>query len=86
VAGPFLEALAAGLEGLPPPPKSTQALGDAWIAAGSTVVLAVPSALIHEETNFLLNPAHPDFSKITILPKQTFAFADRIARLIDPAP
>jgi RES domain-containing protein len=69
-----------------PPPKSTQALGDAWIGAGSTVVLAVPSALIHEEINFLLNPAHPDFSKITILPKQTFAFADRIARFVDPAP
>jgi RES domain-containing protein len=29
-------------------------------------VLSVPSAIVPEERNYLLNPAHPEFSRITI--------------------
>jgi len=39
----------------------TQALGDAWLAAGSSVGLLVPSAIGPSEHNCLLNPAHPQF-------------------------
>ena len=40
----------------------TQALGDAWLAAGTSVGLFVPSAIVSAELNCLLNPAHPRFS------------------------
>lgn len=68
-----------------PPSDSTQKIGDAWVGAGETAVLAVPSALIPEETNFLLNPAHPDFKRIVVHPCEAFAYSPRVARLIEPA-
>jgi len=67
-----------------PPTALTQAIGDAWVLSGETAILAVPSVLIPEETNFLLNPAHPDFSKIVIHPPDPFVFDLRVARLHNP--
>ena len=67
-----------------PPPVSTQAIGDKWVRGGTSPVLAVPSVLIPEETNYLLNPAHPDFRKVKIGAPQPFDFDYRIARLIEP--
>jgi RES domain-containing protein len=42
-----------------------QKLGADWIASGRSAVLAVPSVVVPAESNFLLNPSHPDFSRIT---------------------
>jgi RES domain-containing protein len=67
-----------------PVPGSTQRIGDAWVAAAKTAILAVPSVLYPEETNFVLNPAHPDFSKIRISAAEPFAFDPRMARLVEP--
>lgn len=67
-----------------PPPATTQAIGDKWVRGNISAVLAVPSVLIPEETNFLLNPAHPDFRKVSIGAPQSFDFDYRIARLIEP--
>lgn len=47
-----------------PPPSSTKALGTAWAEKGNSAVLLVPSAIIPEEHNLVLNPRHPDFRKI----------------------
>ena len=63
---------------------STQRIGDAWIAAAKTAILAVPSALYPEETNYVLNPSHPDFIKIEITSAEPFAFDPRMARLAEP--
>jgi RES domain-containing protein len=63
----------------PPPPELAQ-IGDAWVKAAQSAVLAVPSAIIEEETNFLLNPAHPDFSKIRIGEPQDFEFDQRLTK------
>ena len=41
-------------------------LGDQWLRSGSSAVLLVPSAVIPEESNYLLNPAHADFHHIKI--------------------
>ena len=43
-----------------------QALGSAWAERRSSAVLAVPSAVIPAETNYLLNPLHPAFARISI--------------------
>ena len=67
-----------------PPSTSTQTIGDEWAASGRTAILAVPSAIIAEEINYLLNPVHPDFKKIAISPHEPFAFEARIARLQEP--
>ena len=44
-----------------PPGPATMQLGDQWIREEHSVVLAVPSAILPAERNFLLNPAHPTF-------------------------
>jgi RES domain-containing protein len=45
--------------------ETLQALGAQWLRDSSTCVLAVPSAVVHAELNYLINPAHPDFAKIS---------------------
>jgi RES domain-containing protein len=47
-----------------PTPETVQAIGTAWVRKGQTAILSVPSVIISEERNYLLNPAHPDFPKI----------------------
>jgi RES domain-containing protein len=56
----------------------TQAFGDRWLREGLKPVLKVPSALIPEESNYLLNPAHPKFSQIEIGEPEGFAFDPRL--------
>lgn len=52
--------------------EQTQAIGTAWAQRKSYAVLAVPSAVIPAEHNYLLNPLHPSFSKIKIGEPQDF--------------
>ncbi len=49
-----------------PPLDSTQKIGTDWVNRGSSAVLKVPSILVPDACNYLLNPAHPDFKKILI--------------------
>lgn len=51
----------------------TQFMGDQFIKAGTHAVLKVPSAVVKEEHNFIMNPLHPDFKKIKIT--QTISFS-----------
>jgi RES domain-containing protein len=53
-------------------------LGDQWVRAARSVVLAVPSAILPGERNFLLNPTHPDFGKLRRHRPVDFAFDDRL--------
>ncbi|MCL4526581.1 MAG: RES family NAD+ phosphorylase [Gammaproteobacteria bacterium] len=46
--------------------EALQDIGMDWIARRESAVLAVPSAVVPTEWNFLLNPAHPDFPNIAI--------------------
>lgn len=43
-----------------------RAIGSAWAVGGKSAMLAVPSAVVPAETNYLLNPLHPDFKLIRI--------------------
>lgn len=61
-----------------PPPPETQALGDRWIAAGTSAVLEVPSAVIPEESNYLINPAHPEFRRIRVGPARPMEIDPRL--------
>lgn len=64
-----------------PVPISSQRLGAAWLREGRTAVLQVPSAIIFEESNFLLNPLHPDFSRIKIGNPEPFSFDPRLVEV-----
>jgi len=61
-----------------PVPPSVQAVGDRWAASGASAVLRVPSALVPDESNFLLNPRHADFGKIEVSRPRPFRFDARL--------
>jgi len=63
-----------------PPPAKARAIGDAWITAGSSVALQVPSTLVLSEFNYLLNPRHPDFAKLELGKPSPFRFDPRLSR------
>ena len=49
-----------------PAPEALARLGTQWVRRGRTAVLAVPSAVVPVERNYLLNPMHPDFRAIVV--------------------
>jgi RES domain-containing protein len=53
-------------------------LGAAWIRAGRTAILVVPSAIVPQEQNLLLNPAHRDFRAIRLGTPESFSFDPRV--------
>lgn len=60
-----------------PPPASTRAFGDTWLASSRSPALRVPSTVILGEFNYLLNPLHPEFSRLTFSPPEPFSFDPR---------
>jgi RES domain-containing protein len=62
-----------------PAPVGMRKIGDEWVESGTSPVLRVPSRLIPGESNFLLNPAHPDFGKLVISEPIMFDFDQRLA-------
>lgn len=44
--------------------RITSQVGDQWLLAQTSAVLCVPSVPLHEELNYILNPAHRDFHRI----------------------
>jgi RES domain-containing protein len=45
---------------------TTRTIGDEWLASKSTALLRVPSAIVPETYNILLNPAHAEASRIQV--------------------
>ena len=61
-----------------PPSSASQSLGDGWVSAAKSPVLAVPSVVVPEEPNYILNPNHADFSEIQIGSPVACAFDPRL--------
>lgn len=61
-----------------PPPDETKAIGTEWIRSAASLLLRVPSVIVPQEANYLLNPAHEDFRRLTIRRPQTFGFDERM--------
>lgn len=47
-----------------PPVVDTQEIGTKWANSGKSLLLFVPSALVPEESNVLINPLHPEFRRV----------------------
>jgi RES domain-containing protein len=56
----------------------SQEVGDEWAKSLRTCILRVPSAIIKNEYNYLINPQHPDFQKIKIIEIEDFHFDLRL--------
>ena len=56
----------------------TQNIGDGWIAKLASPILQVPSAIVPNEFNFIINQNHKDFNKISLLNIEDFIFDSRL--------
>ncbi|MET7001297.1 RES family NAD+ phosphorylase [Chitinophaga defluvii] len=69
--------LPSGWQSLAPFP-ALQQVGDEWITSAAQAVLKIPSVVIAEEFNYLINPLHPDAARIVITHSQPFYFDQRL--------
>ena len=58
----------------------TRGVGDEWLRRGSTALLRVPSALVPNTDNWLLNPDHADARAIAMVWERAFPFDGRLFR------
>jgi RES domain-containing protein len=63
-------------ESAAPTTNESQTFGDRWIERQESMVLRIPSVVIRPEFNYLINPSHPDFTRIEV--------GDPIAFPVDP--
>lgn len=56
------------------------AFGTAWIRSGSSALLIVPSVIVPEELNVLVNPLHPDSAWISATKVRRWLYDPRLAR------
>jgi RES domain-containing protein len=45
---------------------ATRAIGDAWLEREARALIRVPSAIVPETFNVLMNPAHPDAARVVV--------------------
>jgi RES domain-containing protein len=50
-----------------PASDSLKKIGDEFVVEGKFLGLKIPSAVLKEESNLLINPSHPDFKKAKLI-------------------
>ena len=66
--------------------EATQDFGATWVREQRSAVLRVPSVVVLGEFKYLLNPAHPDFSRVRLGQPEPFSFDPRLHPLPPPWP
>ena len=61
-----------------PAPPALALIGERWLRESRAAVLSVPSVVIPQERNFVLNPSHADIARLTIGPSEPFSFDPRM--------
>ena len=60
--------------------RKTQDIFTRFCSDHKAAVLQVPSAVVPKEHNFIINPLHPDFEKISVKKVEKFSFDERLMR------
>jgi RES domain-containing protein len=58
----------------------TRAIGDEWLSSVRTAILLVPSAIVPEAQNVLVNPAHREFESIRVVERRAEPFDLRLIK------
>jgi RES domain-containing protein len=69
--------LAVGWNAIPEGMVS-RGIGSTWLATGASALLVVPSVIIEEEDNVLINPAHPDAKYLSATKVRRFLYDHRV--------
>jgi RES domain-containing protein len=56
----------------------SRALGSKWLSAASTALLVVPSVIVNEEHNVIINPAHAHAKRIKSVKVRRFVYDHRV--------
>jgi RES domain-containing protein len=77
IFSPTTNELPPGWEELPTS-TSAQTLGRQWLERGEPLAMRVPSAVLPEESNVIVNPRHPDFERVQLTVIRPFSFDQRM--------
>jgi len=61
-----------------PPILTTQIIGDDFVQQNEAAILKVPSSIVPQEFNYLINPNHPEAKRIKVISKTLMSFDQRI--------
>lgn len=61
-----------------PPTLTTQTIGNDFINDNEAAILKVPSSIVPQEFNYLINPNHQDASKVKVLRVTKMSFDSRL--------
>jgi RES domain-containing protein len=64
-----------------PPPQSLATLGSNWVHSNRSLLLRVPSAVVENEFNVLINPKYEDLKRIRTIGPVRFEFDSRLLKL-----
>ncbi len=56
----------------------TRSIGDSWLRLRKSLLLEVPSVLVPERRNFLINPLHGEVKKLRIVARYSHPFDQRL--------
>lgn len=63
-----------------PPTTSTQAIGDDFVLQNAALILKVPSCIVPDEFNYLINPHHVEMQRVRVCKALAMGFDGRLAR------
>jgi RES domain-containing protein len=63
-----------------PHPNETQEIGDRFIRENKFLVMRVPSVVVYEEYNYIINPRHSLMQKVQVSDLSPFKFNDRLLK------
>lgn len=61
-----------------PSPSSLKKIGDTFAKSNKSLLLKVPSAIVEDECNYMLNVNHPLLDKVKIIGSKPFLFDKRL--------
>lgn len=60
------------------PLATSRETGDAWLERNAALILEVPSVVVQQEQNYILNPAHPRMVDVKVVSSEIFHFDPRL--------
>jgi RES domain-containing protein len=61
-------------------PQWTRETGDKWLQNKSSLLMEIPSVVVRNESNYLINPNHPDAEAVKVINIEPFEFDSRLFR------
>lgn len=61
-----------------PAPSRLAKIGSDWVLSNETLLLRVPSAIVKDEFNILLNPAHGDMKRVKVVDVEKYTLDTRL--------